>query len=475
MIEIAFDGTFAGWRSAAREALAREAAPPETAWRSLAVAQTELPLADSGTESAPTPPARSPSDALRVPRPFIDVAAEAALHRDESRWALLYRVLWRLTHGEPHLLDVAIDADVHALRQMAKAVHRDVHRMRAFVRFREVTTTDGSWFVAWFEPEHHIVEANAPFFRDRFASMRWSILTPERCAHWDGAELSFSPGVPPSAAPRGDEMEDLWRTYYASIFNPARVSAGTLATHLPRRYWKNLPEAKLIPGLVAEAPPRAATMVATSAAAVAGLQEFSRAPVPDAGDLDTLRAAAAGCRACPLWRNASCTVFGTGPAAARVVLVGEQPGDQEDRQGKPFVGPAGQLLDRALQAAGIERSGVYLTNAVKHFKWEPRGKRRLHQRPNAREVAACRPWLEAELSRVRPELIVCLGATAAESVVGRPVRVLSERGEKLPTEFGAPALMTVHPSALLRLSSDADADAEFARFVADLRSAALRP
>jgi DNA polymerase len=164
-------------------------------------------------------------------------------------------------------------------------------------------------------------------------------------------------------------------------------------------------------------------------------------------------------------------VFGEGPAHARVVLVGEQPGDQEDRQGRPFVGPAGQLLDRALVAAGLDRQSLYLTNAVKHFKWEPRGPRRLHQRPNAREIAACRPWLAAELRALQPELIVCLGATAAQSVLERPVRVQAERGELRPTTFGAPALITVHPSSLLRLPEHANADTGFARFVTDLQQA----
>lgn len=467
MRAIAFDGTFAGWRAAARGAIARKCVPAETCWLSPDTAQDELGF----VERLPAPveraaPAGEPR--IHVSREFLVLAEQVACHREESRWPLLYRLLWRLTHGEPHLLENALDPDVHAAAAMAKAVHHDVHKMRAFVRFREVATPEGAWFVAWFEPQHHIVEMNAPFFRDRFANLRWAILTPDRCLRWDGQELSFSPGVLRSAVPSEDAVEELWRTYYASIFNPARLSAGTMTAHMPRRYWRNLPEAQLIPDLVAHARPRAEQMVTQSAVAVTQLHEFSRTPVPDTRDLTTLSAAAGHCRACPLWRQATCTVFGTGPSTARVVLVGEQPGDQEDRQGKPFVGPAGQVLDRALAAAGIERSAVYLTNAVKHFKWEPRGKRRLHQRPNAREVAACRPWLEAELAAVRPDLIVCLGGTAAQSVVGRTVRVLSERGEKLPTEFGAPALITVHPSALLRLPQGADAEAEFARFVSDL-------
>ncbi|MGH8020676.1 MAG: UdgX family uracil-DNA binding protein [Opitutaceae bacterium] len=190
--------------------------------------------------------------------------------------------------------------------------------------------------------------------------------------------------------------------------------------------------------------------------------------IPSAGGLSALRKAAARCRACPLWKSGTQTVFGEGPADARVLLVGEQPGDQEDRAGRPFVGPAGKLLDRALEQAGIDRSEVYVTNAVKHFKWEPRGPRRIHKKPNAREIRACRPWLEAEVDRLGPELVVCLGATAAQSVIGKVVRVTQQRGEKLDTSFGVPALITIHPSALLRLPRGTDREAEFARFVKDL-------
>lgn len=206
-----------------------------------------------------------------------------------------------------------------------------------------------------------------------------------------------------------------------------------------------------------------ATRTATSPA------DISAAPVPGTRDLRALRAAAASCRACPLWRNATQTVFGEGPARARVLVVGEQPGDQEDRAGHPFVGPAGRLLDQAFEAAGVDRDTLFITNAVKHFKWVPRGKRRLHEKPASLELAACRPWLEAEIRAVRPEVIVCLGATAARTVIGRVVRVLSERGRWLETEFGVPALITVHPSSLLRLRDRQEAAAAFDELVADLR------
>lgn len=327
--------------------------------------------------------------------------------------------------------------------------------------------------VAWFEPEHRVTERNAAFFCDRFASMRWSILTPDACLHWDRRELRVTPGVTREAAPAEDAVEELWRTYYTNIFNPARLKVGAMKAQMPARYWANLPEAEVIPGLVAEARPRAAAMVARSREDAAHRETFGVAPVPATEALDVIREAAAACRACPLWRQATCTVFGEGPTRPRLVVVGEQPGDQEDRQGRPFVGPAGQLLDRALEAAEVKRSDLYVTNAVKHFKWTPQGKRRLHAKPSAREVAACRPWLAAELRVLRPARIVCLGATAAQAVLGRAVKVLSERGQIFDTEWGVPAGVTVHPSALLRLPPGQDPAAAFAAFVADLRALAV--
>jgi uracil-DNA glycosylase family protein len=188
--------------------------------------------------------------------------------------------------------------------------------------------------------------------------------------------------------------------------------------------------------------------------------------------LDQLRQEAAGCRACDLWENATQTVFGEGAERARLMLVGEQPGDQEDLQGKPFVGPAGKLLERAMDEAGIDRRRVYVTNAVKHFRWTRRGKRRLHEKPNAGQVRACRPWLEAEIEVVRPRLIVLLGATAAQSVMGPTFRVSRQRGEVLPSPFGVPVLATVHPSSILRATDDESREAAMSSFIADLRVAA---
>ncbi len=191
--------------------------------------------------------------------------------------------------------------------------------------------------------------------------------------------------------------------------------------------------------------------------------------LPVFSTLEAARDASKDCRACDLWRRGTQTVFGEGVAHARIMFVGEQPGDKEDLEGRPFVGPAGALLDKALIEAGIDRSQTYVTNAVKHFKWEPRGKRRIHKKPNSSEVAACRQWLDAEIALIEPEVVVCLGATAAQSLLGRNFRVTQQRGELLPFAAAPHALATVHPSSILRAPDDATRQQEFARFVQDLQ------
>ena len=190
--------------------------------------------------------------------------------------------------------------------------------------------------------------------------------------------------------------------------------------------------------------------------------------LPDQLTIPDLQEAASGCRACDLWKSGTQTVFGEGPPTARVLMVGEQPGDQEDRAGKPFVGPAGQVLDQALEAAGVDRSLVYVTNAVKHFKWVPRGKRRLHQRPDRDEVAACLPWLEAEVAVIKPEVVVCLGATAAQALLGSSFRVTRQRGQLMPSTLGPPIMATVHPSSILRAPDDESRRVALEAFIADL-------
>ena len=257
MQTIFFDGTFSGWQNAARAALQNNLKPAEIIWTNKTQSRDSLNL----FSDAEIKPATTATKTFHVPKDFIQSAKTAALIRSGEQWPLLYRLLWRLTHGEPKLLQIAVDAEVRALQEMEKAIRRDSHKMHAFVRFREVATESGGWFVAWFEPQHLIVEANARFFVNRFASMRWSILTPDRCAHWDTEKLWFTDGVEKSAAPAEDAKENLWLTYYQNIFNPARVKVKAMQKEMPKKYWKNLPEAELISPLLKDAARRTKAMI----------------------------------------------------------------------------------------------------------------------------------------------------------------------------------------------------------------------
>jgi DNA polymerase len=344
--------------------------------------------------------------------------------------------------------------------------------MKAFVRFRE----DEQRFAAWFEPDHYVLERTAPFFVRRFAGMQWAILTPYRSAAWDGERLFFGDGARRQDAPRGDAVEDVWRTYFSSIFNPARLKVAMMKSEMPVKYWRNLPEAELIPSLIRGAKQAEAEMIAR-AATEPPVRHTRREPVEadveaarDIVSLADARSAVQGCRRCPLYEHATQAVFGAGPETAEVMFVGEQPGDQEDLAGQPFVGPAGGVFDKALEKVGIDRRRVYVTNAVKHFKFEPRGKKRIHQKPNAGEVQACRFWLNLEREFVRPKLIVALGATAATSLLGRAASISSLRGRKLELPDGSNLLVTVHPSYLLRMPDRDKAAEELKRFEADLRA-----
>jgi uracil-DNA glycosylase len=291
----------------------------------------------------------------------------------------------------------------------------------------------------------------------RFANMRWSILTPRGSIHWDGETMREGPPARREDAPGDDPIEDLWRSYYASIFNPARLKVGAMLSEMPKKYWKNLPEAALIPQLIAGAQAREAAMVK------AGERKDRVRPAT----LAEVAQGAAACRDCPIADCGTRAVAGEGPERAALMIVGEQPGDQEDAAGRVFVGPAGQVLGEYLEAAGIDRRAAYVTNAVKHFKFTWKGKHRLHQSPAAKEIDTCRWWLEAERAIVRPRIVLALGASAARGLLGRTVSVNQVRGRGIPLDDGAELWVTVHPSYLLRLNGEARA-AQAALFAADL-------
>jgi DNA polymerase len=441
---------FDGWRTSARALALARVPPEEVVW------QVEGGTADLFGDEAIVEQADGP--AFSVPRPFVDLARSVICHSDPERFALLYTMLLRL-RAQPRAMEDRADPLLRRLEEMAKEIRRDMHKMHAFVRFREVEEDGGTRFVAWFEPDHHIVRSNAGFFVRRFNTMRWSILTPELSIHWDGETLTQSPGATRAEAPDGDPVEETWKTYYASIFNPARLKVKAMTKEMPKKYWKNMPETALVGKLIAGAQAREAQMV-----------ETSRGQIGDnaLGAWEAVRQEAMGCTRCDLYKCGTQTVFGEGPLDARIMFVGEQPGDQEDLAGKPFVGPAGQLLDRALGDAGVDRSATYVTNAVKHFKFEQRGKRRIHSKPNGPEIDACRWWIEQERVLIRPPITVALGATAARSLFQKTVTIGAMRGRPHQAADGGETWVTVHPSFLLRVRDNREE--EYARFVEDLRA-----
>ena len=458
-VTISAPDDFEGWRDAARDLA--EAGVPASA----VVWQVEGGEPDLFGSDVEQPAAAS----FPVPRAFVELAKSVVCHSDRERFAWLYAMLLRLKANR-HALDDEADPLVRRLEGLAKEVRRDIHKMHAFVRFREL---DGR-FVAFFEPEHHIVRRAASFFVNRFTNMRWSILTPELSIHWDGEILSEGPGAAPADAPCGDPTEDIWRTYYANIFNPARLKVGAMLKEMPKKYWRNMPETSLVQPLIAGARGRELEMIDRSAAKE-GLQDALEAErsIEPGGNLraswEALLKDARQCTRCDLYKYGTQTVFGEGPLDASIMFVGEQPGDQEDLAGRPFVGPAGQLFDAALEKAGIDRTTVYVTNSVKHFKFEQRGKRRIHNKPDGGEIEACRWWIEHERELIRPPVTVALGATAARSLLGKVVTIGKVRGEPLTLTDGSECWVTAHPSSILR-TPDEEARREGKRlFLRDLK------
>lgn len=418
-----------------------------------------------------TPPRTAECSARHIPRRLLEQIQFALLHDDPDRFALAYRLLWRL--GEtPALASDPADPDMIALGIRAKAVRRDMHKMHAFVRFRKVGETHGrECFAAWFEPNHHIGRAVADFFRSRFTGMNWLIVTPAVSIAWDGIRLTEGPGGLRSDLPANDAVEEEWRTYYSNIFNPARVKIAAMKREMPVRYWRNLPEAVLISGLVQTAEGKVASMVRTKDnASLPAMPQEARSHFPN---LTVLYEALQAEDVPPSAGFSDRTVPGEGPENARLILVGEQPGDDEDLTGRPFVGRAGQLLRACLKEAGIDEKRILFTNAVKRFKFMPRGKRRLHQTPTAGDIKHYRWWLAEELRIVNPDIVVALGASALQALLGKRQPLASLRGALISWN-GRKLLVTVHPSFLLRLPDEQARKIERERFVRELGTATLR-
>ncbi|WP_439332087.1 UdgX family uracil-DNA binding protein [Paracoccus salsus] len=464
-VELPRFGRFASWRQAARQLASARVDPGRVAWRH----------PDSDPDlfgAAPLPPV-GPHPVVAT-RDFLQLAAQVASHSDPERWALLYQALIRVQDDRRFLGNPA-DPLRDRLSRMARSVRRDIHKMHAFVRFHELPAQGPRRrFGAWFEPEHPILEAGAPFFARRFADMDWLIATPEGVARFAGDAVTYAP---PESRPElpPDASHGLWQTYFASIFNPARVKTAAMRSEMPVKYWKNLPETRLIPAMLADAPRRVEAMQeagATEAPAFAARVTARLRQLPDDRPPDSLEAAreqAMRCTRCDLCHAATQTVWGEGDRDAKLMIVGEAPGDHEDLQGQPFVGPAGRLLRDEAAAAGIERA--WLTNAVKHFKFATRGTRRIHRNPDGGEIRHCRWWLDLERRFVQPRLTVALGASAALALTGDGSPLTPRRGKVEIGRDGGRVLITWHPSLILRRSGR-PAEQARAEFASDLAMAA---
>jgi DNA polymerase len=413
-----------GWRQAARSLVLAGVEPEALTW-------------SVGGETAPLPDA---TGSFHVPRALVSLASLAIQARDEERFGLLYSLVWRVNAGEK-LLEDDTDPDLASVRRMALSVRADAHRMRTNMRFLAVPEDGGTRFLGWFDPAHFVLPANARLMVKRFPDLTLSIVTPDGAAHWDGSSLLFGSGL--RHAEDDEALQAWWERHRDMLLEQATddvsVPEAESLDEAPRP-----PDRPALGPVVLHTPP----------------------------DPALLRSAkdASSCRRCPLYEPATQTVFGEGPADAPVMFVGEQPGDQEDTIGRPFVGPAGQIMDRAMEEAGIDRRTVYVTNAVKHFKFTPRGKRRIHQTPEVPEIQACGFWLDVERAHVRPRLVVAMGGSAARAVLRRTVTIGRERGRPIRMPDGQTVFVTVHPSFLLRVPDAAAKAREYAAFVQDLKA-----
>lgn len=447
---------FESWRIKARDYLTKGYAPSAELWEESQSLMLDVMGNQNDSRKVLTP---------KVPKDFLDLAKTASYAKDADRWELLYRILYRLHHENHDLLRVIVDDDIRRMQLLNKSVKRDIHKMHAFVRFKKVEIEGVEKYLAWHQAEHYIAKPGTPFFVRRFGDKPWSIYTPFESAHWDLKELTFGEGMPQRDFNITDPFDEMWKTYYKSIYNPSRLKIKMMKTEMAPKYWAGLPEAEIIRDLIRETPKRLQDMAA---------QQTYLAVPPKTDDWNELKQAAHQCKACPLFEKANQTVFGEGDINADVMIVGEQPGDVEDELGRVFVGPAGKLFDSILEELGIDRSKLYITNAIKHFKWAPklvnRSEMRVHQKATGQEMHACKPWLEAEIERVKPKVIIALGVTAGTALWGRLVKIKEERGTFHTNSPYAPKLiLSWHPSAILRAFSEEDRVKKLGELKEDLR------
>ncbi len=442
------------WRLSARYLLGQRIPPERVQWLAPGSLFDDPDWANKCARQEPAQ--------LKVPRDFLCIARRVAHHRRESRCALLYRLLWRLLHGEAHVLRVAADADVAELLRLDAAVRRSSHKTKAFVRFRQVNTDDDeTHFVAWHQPEHPVLPLVASFFAKRFSDMRWSILTPDASLHFDGRRWQLGPGQPRHAAPTSDVLESLWRDYYCAIFNPTRVMVRAMQSEMPKRHWPTLPETVEIPRLLAEAQQQVDEMIA--------MQKTMPSPAPllrqPLRALSDVQQQLRQCRACGCCSQSKPSVLGCGSDHPSLVVLGDVPHADDHRAGHAFAGRHGALLEDALQVAAIEREHVYMTHAFKHMGSDS-GKR-----PRASQQGACRNWLIAELEQLKPKVVLCLGLHAARVLLGAHLNLRQPRGQVFKTPWAAAAMVTCHPRKLQDPQNSNQAKQCWDTLVGDLKRA----
>ncbi|QQC67116.1 UdgX family uracil-DNA binding protein [Paraburkholderia ginsengisoli] len=481
MKRIPIEPTFAAWRRAARALLRQGIEPGLVEWVEVerdeaedraVVAERDARLKDvvgsagavasagsaasTATGASNHPSSTAPSTPA-IPRELLGQLQTAACYRAADRWALLYRILWRWTHGERDVIELH-DPDGAQLNQRVQSIEHETADLLDFTLFRRRDPSIGlPEFVGWYEPRHDLLERAAEKFAKPMGDSTWMLATPHGAAFWNGMLLRIdqtaakqtaaqreqaTPALPPDAmtgeAITSEPTEALWLAYYASVFN-ARP------TPMPLRYWRTPPAGPPLPAQLARERSRAGAQDAV-------ITVPETAPVEDSALTPPLHEPTgplATCRRCALWRNAKQAVAGVGSADATIMAVGEQPGEYENQHGEPFTGPAGQLLDAVLARAGLERATLYLTYAVKHYKWETFDQQRVHRMPERREVEACEHWLQQELTRVEPRAIVTLGATALKALTGAHVNLSEYLGQTI-AHRGRLIVPTWHPSYALR-------------------------
>lgn len=441
MIQAEFDRTFAGWREFARKMILEERPPQSIQWSSGNLSLFSLEKSEDKQNY--TRSSLNDLTHFSVPIDFLRVAEKVAYARDEDRWDLLYRLLYRLRFENRNLMNINVDPDVHRILNLAHSVRRDVHKMHAFVRFKKRIKNNEEVYVAWHQPEHLILPLAAPFFVRRFGDKPWSIFTPDESVHWDLEKLSFASGIPQREFQNEDQWDEIWKTYYKSIFNPARIKIKMMKSEMSPKYWSSMPETSLIQSLVREAPQRLQEMA---------LNHNQAAHVPDLNSLEEVYIALNKCRACSLYQKneeLQRAVCGSGNIKAKIMIVEDKPSE------------CTKILDQILEQSDLPKEKLFFTNAVKHSKTT---------KPTGSELHACKPWLETEIKYIKPKVIVALGSTAALAILGRLPKLSEERGKIIRgSPFAEIIILSWNPASLLQMSNKEEASLRFQQIKDDFQ------